>query len=132
MPFPTLVVSNLTPAGLQRHVHGVNIERFIGSRKSEHVMPLKNNPQRVATASGDIVFAANIQEAEQRLKQYEFAAAVLAWDQRALETARSIGAKSVPLCVFADSKSQVPADAEALIVDGFDHVVPSLQVLLRN
>ena len=110
-------------------------------------MPLKNNPilfvcddpetatrlvQRVATASGDIVFAANIQEAEQRLKQYEFAAAVLAWDQRALETARSIGAKSVPLCVFADSKSQVPADAEALIVDGFDHVVPSLQVLLRN
>jgi DNA-binding response OmpR family regulator len=88
--------------------------------------------ETVARADGDTVFAANAYEADLRLKQFKFDAAVLAWDAGAMKTAASIHANSVPLCILAAGRDCAPPDVHGRIVDGLHDVVRTLETLLQH
>ena len=109
-------------------------------------MPLKNTPiivicehpetatalvQAITAAGGDTVFAANAHEAAQRLNQFTFGAAVLAWQPGLADTANAIYAKSVPLCILTDGKEAALPDLEATKVSTVDDVVGALASLTR-
>ena len=88
--------------------------------------------QAITAANGDTVFAANAQEAAQRLKQFNFAGAVLAWQPGLADVAKSITAKSIPLCILTDGKDSVPPEIEGAEVSAVDDVVESLAALIRR
>lgn len=82
----------------------------------------------ISRASGDVVFAANGLEASRHLRQFQFAAAVLALQEGAEAVAKTLQLRGVPFFIFGPAGAVTVA--HALLVVDLALVVPTLTTLL--
>ena len=79
-----------------------------------------------------MLVAASQSELVERLKQFDFAAAVLDWYDGAAQAAAALQGKCVPFCIYSEAEGEgVPADITAPIVKTMDQVTETLVLLLE-
>ena len=85
-------------------------------------------------SNGDVVYAANEDEALQRLSQFKFTAAVLATTSSQDRLTAALVEKCVPCCILdtAASKPVNVANQETVVVYDIDLIVPTLQALIAQ
>ena len=83
---------------------------------------------------GHVVYAANEDEALQRLSQFKFTAAVLATTSSQDRLTAALVEKCVPCCILdtAASKPVNVANQETVVVYDIDLIVPTLQALIAQ
>ena len=85
---------------------------------------------KISRADIDVVFAATALEALYRLRQFQVAAAVVAWQEDIQHLIPTLEKQHVPFYVYGLPPAGATVCGQPLIVADIEHVVPTLMNLL--
>lgn len=84
----------------------------------------------ISSADIDVVFAATAVDGLQRLRQFHFAAAIIAWQDGVEHLLPALGEKHVPFFVYGLPPSGASLCGQPLVVADMELVLPTLVNLL--